>query len=107
MPARPDRVRLTPEQERIAREQLAAGATASCAAIAAGISYQRLKWAIYQTGQLADVRVGQGKRSGVRPSVQNCDVTEAEIEAAKRAIRVAKGDLPPPPDFSDTRPGSH
>ena len=91
---------LTPEQERIARAALAAGATAASAAISAGISYQRIKWALYETGQLADVRVGQGRRGSVRPIYQCCDPTEAEIEAAKLRIRAIKGELP---DFSDAR----
>ena len=98
MAARGDRVMLTAEQEQLARAALAAGATADVAAIAAGITYQRLKWALYETGQLGDVRVGQGRRGSIRPIHHCLEPTEAEIEAAKRAIRQRKGDLP---DFSD------
>ena len=97
MPARGDRVRLTTEQEQRARAALAAGATADVAAVAAGITYQRLKWALYETGQLADVRVGQGRRGSIRPIHHCLEPTEAEIEAAKRLIRERKGELP---DFS-------
>lgn len=97
MPARGDRVRLTAEQERIVREMLAAGATACAAALQAGITYQRLKWALYETGQLADVRVGQGRRGSVRPAVQAGDPSVEEIEAAMARIRERNGHAP---DFS-------
>ena len=86
---------LTSEQEQLARAALAAGATADIAAIAAGITYQRLKWALYETGQLGDVRVGQGRRGSIRPIHHCLEPTEAEIERMKFEIRRRKGDIPP------------
>lgn len=95
MAARGDRVLLTPDQEQRARASLAAGATADVAAIAAGISYQRLKWALYETGQLADIRVGQGRRGSIRPIHHLFEPTPEEIERMKVEIRTRKGDIPP------------
>jgi hypothetical protein len=95
MAARGDRIQLTPDQEQLARSALAAGATADVAAIAAGITYQRLKWALYETGQLGDVRVGQGRRGSIRPIHHCLEPTEAEIERMKVEIRRRKGDIPP------------
>jgi len=86
---------LTPEQEQLARSALAAGATADAAAVAAGVTYQRIKWALYETGQLGDVRVGQGRRGSIRPIHHCLEPTEAEIERMKVEIRRRKGDIPP------------
>ena len=100
MPAAGDRVLLTPDQERIVREAIRDGLTQDQAAFLAGITRRLLVTRL--ADQLADVRVGQGrgpKRRG------DCDPTEAEIERMKRAIRVAKGDLPPPADFTGIGPG--
>ena len=95
MAARGDRVMLTAEQEQLARAALAAGATADAAAVSAGVTYQRIKWALYETGQLGDVRVGQGRRGSIRPIHHCLEPTEAEIERMKVEIRRRKGDIPP------------
>lgn len=81
---------LTPLEEAAVREALTAGGTACAAAAAAGVPYHRVKTALYESGQLADIRVGQGRRGrcGRRCST---DPTEEEIEAMALAIRCDRG----------------
>ena len=73
---------LTPEEERTLREALAGGATRNEAAAAAGITRQLLDTRLRD--QLADVRVGQGRRERRRVTV---DPTPEEIEQRKREVQ--------------------
>lgn len=74
---------LTPDQERIVRESIAAGATWAEAAVAAGVPYRRLQ--SRKEDQLRDLRTGQGKRGGRGKAVR--DPTPAEIALSCAALR--------------------
>lgn len=86
---RPDHY-LTPEQERIVRRALIAGATRREAAALIGITRQRLDTRMRD--QLADLRVGRGRGGGRQwPHSQqysggDWDINEAEI--ARRAAEI-------------------
>jgi len=73
---------LTPREERTLREALVSGATRVEAAAAAGITRQLLDTRLRD--QLADVRVGQGRREQRRVYV---DPTPEEIEKRKLEVQ--------------------
>ena len=76
-------VLLTAVQERVIREAVAEGETYIEAAWRAGIPYERLRWRI-RTGQLADLKVGQGRRERFRCGP---DPTFDEIRRRRLLVR--------------------
>jgi hypothetical protein len=76
---------LTADQERTIREALAAGASHTEAAAAAGLTYRRLKTRL--DDQLRDVRVGRGRGGGRRRPDAGRDPTPVEIAVACALLR--------------------
>ena len=85
---------LSDEQEAAVRAAITAGLSTREAADAAGVKYHRVKRALYESGQLDDVRIGQGRRrprgtfSGrKRDEPEMDDPTEEEIARAAHDLR--------------------
>lgn len=82
MTCRPPRL-LTPDQERIIRDAITDGATRDEAAALAGITRQWLDTRMRD--QLADLRVGRGRRE--QKQKRGIDPTPAEIAMRAAAVR--------------------